>query len=202
MVETAQAPPWRSSHFRVAAGEQWEIARQRRVGWWFARVRRFRNVFWATGRVLAGVQVSWGFLMNGRGHLHAQPTHRKKTTSTGPLPHTLFPPPSRGANSPAFGSCPTGMGGGGGASHGWTVTGRALTDIQAGQVESSLELGRSSLGLGALGVQEENAKASREMPAFLRASFVARLENILRIGCWLCLVGVDGGYQGPVRFTG
>ena len=75
-----------------------------------------------------------------------------------------------------------------------------MTDIQAGQGESSSELGRSSLVLGALGVLEEKVKASGEMPAFLRASFVARLENILRIGCWLCLVGVDvGSWSGISR---
>lgn len=110
--------------------------------------------------------------------LHAQPTHRRNTTSTGPpRPHTIFLSLSSGASSPTLGISATGTGGWGGASHGCTVMGRAFTDIQAGHGESSSADGARS-SFGAL-EGFEKLKVSEEMPAFLRASFVVRLENIV-----------------------
>lgn len=47
---TFQAPPSRSSHFWVAAGDEWETAMQVRLLNWclLASARRARKVFWAT----------------------------------------------------------------------------------------------------------------------------------------------------------
>lgn len=50
MTWTFQAPPMRSSHFWVAAAEEWEMAMQvRPLSWWVVDSwRRARKVFWAT----------------------------------------------------------------------------------------------------------------------------------------------------------
>lgn len=105
--------------------------------------------------------------------LHAQPTHLRNTTSTGPpRPHTILLSLSSGASSPTCGSLPTGIGGGGGVSHGWTEMGSPFTDIHSGQDQSSSSAAVARL-LGRFDV-----KVSEEMPTFLRASFVARLENM------------------------
>ena len=129
-----------------------------------------------------------------RGDLHAQPTQRRKTTST------LRPPPkvslrsrSSGARSPILGhSAATGMGGGGGASHGWTVNGRLFIVIHLGQpFDSSSSSSRpgttpggrsfrvffSFLGSGWSG--DEKLNVSLDMPIFLSAILVVKLENIL-----------------------
>lgn len=104
-----------------------------------------------------------------------------------PPPMATFRSLSIGACSPILGSSASGIGGGGGESHGWTVRGRFLTVIHAGQAEafsSSSSTGPfGSLFLRSFGggsfAGEEKLKVSEERPTFLRASFVARLENIV-----------------------
>ena len=116
---------------------------------------------------------------------------------------TFFPPPklslrsrSSGATSPTLGQSATGIGGGGGDSHGWTVRGSALTDIQAGHFvsdsssssESSpgtvpggaflFTLGPRGFGLGS-GSDDVKLKLSLDRPIFLRAILVVRLVNML-----------------------
>lgn len=109
--------------------------------------------------------------------LQAHPTQRKKTTIT------FLPPPkvsslsrSSGAVSPTFGLSAIGMGGGTGVNQGWTVNGRDFTVIQAGQAGPSLS--------GADFLDESESDHGRlndlfDKPTFLRATFVARLENIV-----------------------
>jgi hypothetical protein len=74
-------------------------------------------------------------------------------------------------------------------SQGWTVSGRALTDIQSGQVLAVL---LASLGvavgwalvsfleglLSGLVFHDEKSNVSLGRPTFLRAALVARLENM------------------------
>src|SRR3569833_1702328 len=90
---------------------------------------------------------------------------------------------SSGAVSPGFGVSATGIGGGGGDSHGCTVSGRALTDIQAGQLDFSSSSSRpgstpgdrsdrvlrSLLGSGS---GDDRLKVSDEMPILRMASLV------------------------------
>ncbi len=127
----------------------------------------------------------------------AQPTQRRKTISTFLLPPTvILRSRSMGARSPTLGHSAMGIGAGGGESHGWTVKGRALTDIQAGQPAFSscssrpgmVPGGRSDLVfcsfLACSGSGDEKVgklNASLGIPIFLIASLVARLENILAI---------------------
>jgi hypothetical protein len=88
-------------------------------------------------------------------------------------------------------------------SQGWTVSGRDLTDIQSGHVLllllSSL-LVAVAVGTGCglvsfllvegllseLAFHEEKSKVSAGRPTFLRATLVARLENMLILGLALC----------------
>ena len=133
----------------------------------------------------------------GGEHLHAQPTQRKKTTST------FLPPPkvssrsrSSGARSPTRGDVlATGMGGGAGVSHGWTVNGSDLAVIQAGfQVDALSPLSSSNLGVEFLldffsdhADEDDDDESdqgrlndSLDRPAFLSATLVAKFENMLR----------------------
>lgn len=125
--------------------------------------------------------------------VQAQPTQRKNTTSTFfPPPTTSFRSRSIGARSPTRGGSATGIGGGRGVSQGWTVSGRDLTDIQSGQALLLLPLVLlPSLGAGCAFViffdgllselvfQEEKSNVSLGRPTFLRATLVARLENMV-----------------------
>lgn len=140
----------------------------------------------------------------------AQPTQRRKTTSTlRPPPSTSFPSRSRGAGAPTGGhSGATGTGGGTGDSHACAVSGRFRTVIhlaQAGVGSSS----RSSLAGGAppllapflgAGSPPPKFRASLGMPIFFMASFVPRLENILlnRLAPGLGDSGGGGGLALPV----
>lgn len=112
-----------------------------------------------------------------------------------------MPPPkvslrsrSSGARSPGLGhSAATGMGGGGGESQGWTVSGRDLTVIQAGHLdeESSSTSSRpgtvpggaflvSFLGLlGSGAVGDEKLRASLLRPNLRMAILVVRAENMI-----------------------
>lgn len=72
-----------------------------------------------------------------------------------------------------------GTGGWGGASHGWTVIGIDFIDIHAGHGESSSAGGALSSFGGLEAFALEKLKVSEEMPAFLRASLVVRLENMV-----------------------
>lgn len=164
------------------------MARQVSSSWRTERARRAWKVFWATGWGFSSCsQVFYCYSLGRQGRRldrervgldsHAQPTHRRKTTRTGPpRPHTIFLSLSSGASSPTLGSSATGIGGWGGASHGWTVMGRALTDIQAGHGEPSSAGGAGSC-LEAVGGLVK-LKVSEESPAFLRTSLVERLENM------------------------
>lgn len=91
------------------------------------------------------------------------------------------------------GGSATGTGGGRGVSHGWTVSGRALTDIQSDQVLVLLLLLASlDVAVGWVLVSffeglasefdfHEKSNVSLGRPAFLRATLVARLENMLAL---------------------
>ena len=227
----------RLSHLRVAAGEEWETAMQVRVvGCLFARVRRARKVFWATV-VLFGqpcLRWSWGWAVGfigetgkgrgrvqvatgAQGNVQAQPTQRRNTI------RTFFPPPkanlrsrSRGAGSPGLGqSAATGMGGGGGESQGWTVRGRDLTVIQAGQVaeEEERESSRSRpgtvpggadlvsfLGLGSgAAVGDRKSRLSLLRPSLRRAILVVMEENMMALVMRLS-VTLGSGF-GPLRWV-
>lgn len=144
----------------------------------------------------------------GRAYLHAQPTHRKKTTiAFRPLfPSTNFLSRSSGATAPTPGqSAATGIGGGAGVSQGWTVRGRLLTVIHFGQLFPSISSSSSVVRLfwfffSFLGSSlappkdEPMFMASLGTPSFLSASLVPRLENIV------CGLGLRRGqrslYQG------
>lgn len=120
--------------------------------------------------------------------LQAQPTQRRKTTSTLlPPPSTSLPSLSLGAGPPTFGhSGATATGGGAGESHAWAVRGSFFTVIHLGHAEAS---SRSSLAgpvaadlvslLDFGDSDEEKLRTSLGMPNFFMASFVPRLENIL-----------------------
>lgn len=84
------------------------------------------------------------------------------------------------------------MGGGGGASHGCTVSGMLILDIHPPQPSSSFPGSgcflRSLFGSrpGSEGaVQAEKSNVFDGRPTFLRATFVARPENIVCVVlCW------------------
>lgn len=73
------------------------------------------------------------------------------------------------------------------------MTGRALTDIQAGHGESSLLSGPGSSLAGLEGLE---VNVSGDMPTFFRASFVVRLENIVASLGSCSVDGDPGGHQG------
>lgn len=107
-----------------------------------------------------------------------------------PSPKTSLPSGSRGAGWPVFGSSAIGAEAGAGLSQGWTVSGRFLACIQAGQVVCLALLTSSRPGLvpslvlrGAVVVLvlllAPKLKVSEGRPSFLRASLVVRLDIIL-----------------------
>lgn len=115
--------------------------------------------------------------------VQAQPTQRRKTTMVRlPLPKVSSRSRSRGAGWPIWGGGETATGGGVGVSQGWTVKGRFLTVIQAGQADLSSLVSKEGtedredfLEASSQG----SLKESLEMPAFFRAILVARLENMV-----------------------
>ena len=128
------------------------------------------------------------FLSFWKVDIQAHPTHRRNTTSTFfPPPHASLRSRSSGARSPTRGGSATGMGGGRGVSHGCTVSGSDLTDIHSDQVLLLLLPALPDAGCalvifldGLLSVfHEEKSNVSLGRPTFLRATLVARLENMV-----------------------
>lgn len=104
---------------------------------------------------------------------------------------------SSGAGSPTRGALATGIGGGTGVSHGCTVRGRFLTVIHAGQAEAFPSFSKPPVaakfpgdefraGFGEDDVDEVSGHGmlneSLDRPTFLRATLVARLENMVYLG--------------------
>ncbi len=110
----------RSSHFCVAAGEECDTAMHCRLAaCLLARVRSVRNVFWAT---IGVPQVSSSCFDAGEGggvsYKHIRRIARNTTKTFLPPPKVSWRSRSSGARSPTLGTSATGIGGGGGASHG------------------------------------------------------------------------------------
>jgi hypothetical protein len=103
---------------------------------------------------------------------------------------TRLPPPkvsclslSNGARSPTFGHSATGTGGGIGASQACAVSGNLRALIHAGQLPDDSSSSKPDVGLfvlAAFGAGDEKSKVSLLMPTLRRASFVVRLDSILK----------------------
>lgn len=127
--------------------------------------------------------------------VQAQPTQRRKTTSTGlPRPNSSFLSRSSGARSPGFGdAAATGTGGGGGENHGATVMGSDFIDIHAGH-PPALSSAPSSLEPLLEGFESvDPPPKSRDLlfrPTFFRAILVVKLASMMMIPSQVCVGGL------------